>query len=579
MHFHPRIFQQANVAQVLLQFTYRCFWVVFIGIISLGCEPETGISTDEARYKIGDNPQWASPDLNDDDWAHAPILALPDDPGPLWVRLDLTIPSTETLGLSVAGVAAREVYWDGVFIGQSGQVGTNFETEQAGPIDKTFRIPDSLSSSGTHTVALRVSSYRRPPSTSGLRMQFIAGEYAMLKTSSLRSIGLPLLFLGGFVIVAIYYSVLYIADRRRLPYLLTTLLCLFVAALLVAESWRNAIGYSYDLHTVRLGIIEALTMGVGTLLVATFAVQFDLPQRWLWLAGLAVLSSAMLLWIQDHETGTYFVFATSLFLALGITGWAVWKKQAGAWLALTGVAICLVVLLVARFDFMDRGFFPAFGALIAGLLTSVGLQTRAQRKRHAVALATAARLEAELLKKHLQPHFLMNTLTSVLELVETDPTKGARAIESLASELRALTDVSGEKLVPMDRELALCRAHLEVMGYRHAVTFALETSGVDKQGLIPPAIIHTLIENAITHNAYVDDTTFILQETRQDGRRSLTLTSPITHALREPRQEGGGLRYIKARLEEAAPEQWSLDAGPKNNNWVTNIELPDGGMV
>ena len=92
--------------------------------------------------------------------------------------------------------------------------------------------------------------------------------------------------------------------------------------------------------------------------------------------------------------------------------------------------------------FLEYYFFPAFGVLIVCLLASLSLQSKKQRRQHETALVNAARLEIELLKKNIQPHFLMNTLTSVMEWIEEDPTTGVKFIEALADEFRILSEVS-----------------------------------------------------------------------------------------------------------------------------------------
>ena len=571
------------------------FVALFIVLLGAGCNPaldELATMDSEVRYQAGDNKQWAQPDWDDTSWPLSPLLALPDDPQVLWIRFDVPVQSVETLGISAAGAVAREIYWDGVLVGKAGSVGSDRASEIPGPIDAAFRIPDSLATPGTHLVAIRVSSFHRPESASGLLMNFVSGDYGTLKIAPLLSNGVPLLFLGGFVLVALYYAGLYAADQQRTPYLLTALLCLAVAGLLIAESWREAFGYTYDLHTIRINIIEGLTAAVGLLLSTTFAIQFDLTRKWQILAGLLTCIVLALLLIQDHETSAYTVFTISLIAALAITSWATWRKLSGARLALVGVIICFIALLFAGHDFMDGAFFPAFGILVAGLLTSVGLQTREERRRLAVARAAADRLETELLKKHLQPHFLMNTLTSIMEWVETDPAQGAKAMEALATEFRALVDISGERLIPMSRELALCNAHLKVMGFRQAIQFELEVVDVNVQDLIPPAVIHTLIENAITHNAYTEgNVTFTLTEKRAGNQianlRTLELQTPIAPTNQEttksagvlPAKEGGGLRYIRSRLEEAAPGQWQLASNAQDGMWVTTIAFPTGGVL
>ena len=126
----------------------------------------------------------------------------------------------------------------------------------------------------------------------------------------------------------------------------------------------------------------------------------------------------------------------------------------------------------------------------------------------------------------------------------------------------------------MADELALCRAHPAVMGLRRDVDFALDAEGVDPAAPVPPAVLHTLVENAVTHNAYGPGAVrFTLAEERVGGRRRLVLRAPLAGEAREGR-EGGGLRYVRARLEEAFPGRWTLTSGAEDGAWVTRIELP-----
>lgn len=531
------------------------------------------------RYRVGDDVRWAEPEWDDSDWERAPLGVPPDTAAVVWLRVRVTVGETDAsasaLGLAVLAVAAREVYWDGVFIGRSGRVGADRASEVPGPIDALFPVPDSLSSSGPHVVAVRMSTFRRPASVHYYVQHVAVGDLRVLASVPLRAAVLPLVFLGGFVLIGLYVGVLWATDRRRPAIGLTALLCLAVAALVVAESWRAVVGYDYDLHLVRLWIVTGLTCTVGWLLLAVFVVQFGVSRGWAVLLAVALGVGLAVVLAEGYDGKAYAVFLVSLVAALAVTLWGAFRRRSGAGWALAGVVVCLAALAATGFRFMDGAFFPAFGLLTAGMLASLGLQTRDERRRHAASRAVAARLEAELLRKHLQPHFLMNTLTSIVEWVETDPATGARALEALADELRALAEVSGETRVPMRRELALCRAHLDVMGYRRDVHFELGADGVDGDGAIPPAVLHTLVENAVTHNAYGAGTVrLVLREERQDGRRRLVLQAPLAGAAREDAREGGGLRYVRARLEEAFPGRWSLSSGVEDGTWTTRIELP-----
>ena len=72
-----------------------------------------------------------------------------------------------------------------------------------------------------------------------------------------------------------------------------------------------------------------------------------------------------------------------------------------------------------------------------GLMTSLALLCDERRRAQAAQLA-AARLELELLKKNIQPHFLLNTLATIMETIEEGPKTAAALVESLAGEFRIL---------------------------------------------------------------------------------------------------------------------------------------------
>lgn len=547
--------------------TVRLLLLTLLFTSPLAAQPERDV-----RYRIGDDVRWAQPEWDDSSWTSAPPYRLPDTAAVLWVRQTMELDEMDAPGFFLAALAARDVYWDGVRIGGSGRVGASREEEKPGPIDSIHPIPDSLSGAGVHLVALRLSTFHRQASVQRYLHGMYVGEVTALAAEPLRAVGLSLIFLGGFVLVALYGSVLAIVRRNR-SYALAALLCLAVAGLLVAESWRPVFGYAYDLHVIRLWIVHGLTVGVGLLLCATLAVRFALPRTPLVLALTAAVCGSVLLLPGGFDTQALVLFGLTLSVSVGIAGWAVWKRQPGAAYALAGVGGCLLVLLVTGYRFLDLAFFSTFALLVAGLLLSLAVQVRGDQRRYRIALAESARLEAELLKKHLQPHFLMNTLTSVMEWVETDPAVGAQALEALADELRMLSDVSGERLIPMARELKLCRAHLDVMGFRRDVTFALDTIGVDLSAPIPPAVLHTLVENAITHNAYTHPPHFTLSQIDRDAGRHYVLRTPLADQSPTPGSERGGLGYVRARLEESYPGAWSLTHGAEDGAWVTRIDL------
>lgn len=232
-------------------------------------------------------------------------------------------------------------------------------------------------------------------------------------------------------------------------------------------------------------------------------------------------------------------------------------------------------LALARSRYHDAGFFAGFSVLLVALLTNVGMRILDERRAAARASLRSARLELELVKRGIQPHFLMNALTSILESIEQEPARAARFVEALARELELLSRVSMHRLIAIELELELCRAHVALMSERLEIALSLRVSGVDPSDQVPPALFHTLIENAITHGRFAGPAELALEAQRAGSLRRYRLISPERDPAPAAR-EGTGLRYLRARLQESHGDRWRLRGGPGPAGWETVIEIEDG---
>lgn len=192
----------------------------------------------------------------------------------------------------------------------------------------------------------------------------------------------------------------------------------------------------------------------------------------------------------------------------------------------------------------------------------------------------SSRLELELLKKNIEPHFLMNTLNATLFLLQEDPATAAALLGSLAAELRILLNVSGRPLISIEEEVELCRRHLIVMGMRHEARYEMELSGSMEGIKVPPLILHTLIENGITHGLqHRGFGVFRLQLRQTDGMVEIDLENDGMSGS-SSREGGLGFRYISARLEEAYPGRWTFRSEPLplKRGWKNRIVIPEGSV-
>ena len=526
---------------------------------------------------------WASLTFNDGEWKSIAQYGLPSQQTQYWIRNHLTVASPEAheQGVLFSVLGAYEIYWDGVLLGRNGVVGENAQTEVPGDIERVFHVPKSLYTQGSHVISARVSNYYSPEKLRQRYFLIQLGSYEQLINSGYRQNLLPITMLGGIIIIGLYFLMMYFLYQRTPQIFLFSLLCLCISLLLLAESYRGLFGYSYDWHLYRLIGILLLNALVGILLLAFFLQRFGLQHQKKWLGVTLSLLVFVGFTVDGYDGATYLIFLVSLLASLGVTLVSIKQKKRDAIAACVSLAVVVILMLISPRQFMDSYLFLSFGLLVLFTLASLTLDLRSRQKQHEAALIMSARLEIELLKKHIQPHFILNTLTAIEEWIEESPQVAIKFIDALADEFRVMSAMANQKLVPLAQELCLCRSHMEIMGFRTQIKFSLTTVGLDENIMVPPAIFHTLLENAISHNNYrMGSITFSLCLLEQENTLMFKFIAPRVGVQQrdsaDPRQSerGTGLRYIKARLEESFSQQWSLCEEVQPEQWITHITIP-----
>ncbi|HET7537493.1 MAG TPA: histidine kinase [Candidatus Didemnitutus sp.] len=561
-----------------------------------------------ARLGVGDDPRWADPAFDDSAWPEVNLGRLPWSDGVFWlrIRMDIAPPGdpavmrmleqytdlrhdvlerTQRFGvnaLSVEAGCAQEVFWQGRPVGRSGVPGATAQTEEPGNHWSYYPLPTGLTAPGHYVIAVRLSH------AAALRL----GPYFAYLPDAGRlddevtrnwiySLGSMAVLAVGLVGAAFCLVAWWLIDRRA-AFATFAVFCLLIGT--IGGGWiAREIGWVKYPGYLDLQLVGAwANLAAGVMLLLSAVVFLDLPRRswWMLLAVPAVLIAP-----TTHPAfflrGTWLLqwfYAATLFVALA--GWALRRRGAG-WVAaavLVPWAADLLGWQVFAHNFGDMWVAPIVVLFGVGLFRSIGLTLRSEQLRARQGQLTSARLETELLKRNIQPHFLLNSLGSIAQFVEEDPAIASRMIDALAEEFRIVSRVSQQKQIPLRDEIELCEAHLRVMSLRREARYRLETEIADDAIMVPPALLHTLVENAITHGGPVRDGERVLRVTEAqlpDGRRVIELHSPVS----QPSiggagvSEGTGTRYVKARLEESYPGRWHFESGPVPGGWRTRIEI------
>ncbi|MCY3745490.1 MAG: histidine kinase [Acidobacteria bacterium] len=126
-------------------------------------------------------------------------------------------------------------------------------------------------------------------------------------------------------------------------------------------------------------------------------------------------------------------------------------------------------------------------------------QLRQQREAELELVARDAELTA--IKSQLQPHFLLNSLNSILALLQHDPTRAKAMLERLASFLQSVFDGLDEPLVLLHSELDTVRDYLKIeqVRFEDRLQFTIEADSETEQVSVPPFLLQPLVENAVKH--------------------------------------------------------------------------------
>lgn len=525
-------------------------------------------------YKLGDNSTWSKIDYDDSHWVgHVDK----DEEDIFWVRANVIVAkegkSSEELGVYLSAFGAYQIYWDGVKIGDNGELGS--EGNKVGSYIRFFKIPVSLSNMGAHVLSLRTSQkyYSNQPTILEIKLS----NYFSLVRKPLKWVIYVNILAGAFLITFIHFLILFFNDKKSYPTLLVSISSLLFFLLIITEYVKFYIPIHYSYFYVRLEIITILTLIISFLIPFYFLIQFSLSWKKPFL--IAYFLFLLSIYFVNHEYGdydelnsylTFSMWASAVF----IVGSESIRGNKGAILIFIGLIINFVShTWILSYDY---SMLLSSTILLLSMIYILGLKTMEQRRKYEQSLVLTTRLRHELLKKNIQPHFLMNTLTSLIDWVEQAPKTGVRFIEALAKEFEIINDMENERLIPITMEIDLCKNHLEIMGYRREIDYTWSDSGININEKVPPAIFHTLVENGITHCLPRVDGTMRFElffKSRPTMKTYEFYTHGTLRKLEKEIKEGTGIKYIKSRLIESYGDDWEFESSVSKEGWKNKIIL------
>jgi Putative regulator of cell autolysis len=190
---------------------------------------------------------------------------------------------------------------------------------------------------------------------------------------------------------------------------------------------------------------------------------------------------------------------------------------------------------------------------IINILWNIQQEYKENEQRKADAERLAREAELYNLRQQLQPHFLFNSLNSIIALIGRKPDEARNMTFQLSDFLRGTLRKDDQQLIPLKDELDHLQLYLEIEKVRFGHRLQTQVSYDEEclKLLLPAMIMQPLVENAIKHGLYdtTDQVAISISCACRDHLLEIRIENPYDSESNKPRRGTGfGLRGVQRRL-------------------------------
>ncbi|WP_234734374.1 sensor histidine kinase [Tellurirhabdus bombi] len=158
--------------------------------------------------------------------------------------------------------------------------------------------------------------------------------------------------------------------------------------------------------------------------------------------------------------------------------------------------------------------------------------------------------QMDVLKQQVSPHFLFNSLNSLVALIGENPRQAEVFAEELSSVYRYVLWANEQNLTDLNTELAFIRSYAHLLRTRYGTGFQIITAVDQRFGhyQLPSLTLQLLVENAVKHNVVLTSKPLKV-EIRTDALANLHVCNNLQKKKQGVVSNGVGLSNIIAKYE------------------------------
>jgi sensor histidine kinase YesM len=156
----------------------------------------------------------------------------------------------------------------------------------------------------------------------------------------------------------------------------------------------------------------------------------------------------------------------------------------------------------------------------------------------------------ESLKNQVNPHFLFNSLNTLVALIREDSVKAEEFTRRLSSVYRAILDCQHQDVCPLEKELKLAEHYGWLLQARFGNQLKINLSCSEQFAInrfLPPLTLQLLIENAVKHNITSGQQPLTITVTCDEAH--IWIENNLQPKLQDTSGAGIGLSNLEARFK------------------------------
>ena len=421
------------------------------------------------------------------------------------LRVETSLPQGTLLALRLKTVSsAYKLFINDKLLVGAGTVGTGIEAEKGeyNPQTAVFRVPDEQ-----FDIIIQVSNFHY--ARGGLWDSLYLGDADQIHRYENILTGREAFLLGVLIIIALFYLAVFFLLRELRYTLYFSLLSLSAAVSVDTVGEFLLINSDFPFRAV-IGIWYSATGWMTFFLVAFMHALF--PSRFsgtavkIYFGIMVVYQSIYIFLAPSYYTRYAFISNSSEILAIFVALIIILigaRRGDKNWLLNTISVIVFfigythdVLYLTGNMGNQVREIFYWSG------LAALALQMMTQAQRIKTYFDHKAYAELLLLQAQIKPHFLYNTINTIISVSRIDAEKARSLLIDFGQYLRRSFEIKGSnQLVALSDEIELAMAYIAIEKVRFAnrleVDFYIEE--YIKEIKVPILILQPIIENAILH--------------------------------------------------------------------------------